>query len=132
MAAITYAKSKEERETNMGIAIAIERYVARVRPCRTAAPVKDYRMPAVEQRLADCIDVWGRRRIMLRGGNRGVAADVSGLFRMSYGDLKCVRLRLCAWFDGFVHQACCFGRLHRQRESVFVAAERCLLVHLLF
>jgi len=89
-------------------------------------------MPAVEQRLADCIDVWGRRRIMLRGGNRGVAADVCVLFRLSYGDLKCVRLRLCAWFDGFVHQACCFGILHRQRESVFVAAERCLLVHLLF
>jgi len=45
-------------------------------------------MPAGEQRLADHISVWGRRRIILRGGNRGVAADESGLFPLSYGDLK--------------------------------------------
>jgi len=42
------------------------------------AIVKDYQMPAGELRLADQIEVWGRRRIILRGGNRGVAADVAG------------------------------------------------------
>jgi hypothetical protein len=41
-----------------------------------SAFVKDYQMPAVEQRLTDHISVWGRRRIILRGGNRGVAAVV--------------------------------------------------------
>jgi len=45
-------------------------------------------MPAREQGLADCIIVWGRRQIILRGGNRGVAADVAGWFQLSYGDLK--------------------------------------------
>jgi hypothetical protein len=38
------------------------------------AVVKDYQMPANEQRLADKISVWGRRQIILRGGNRGVVA----------------------------------------------------------
>jgi len=69
---------------------------------------------------------------MLRGGNRGVAVDVSVLFRLGYGDLKCVVLGKSAWLDGFVHQACGFGRLHRHRESVFDVAERCWLVHFLF
>jgi len=36
--------------------------------------VKDYQMPAVEQGLADYISIWGRRQIILRGGNRGVVA----------------------------------------------------------
>jgi hypothetical protein len=49
-------------------------------------------MPAVEQSVTACIGVCGRRRIMLRGGNRGVAVDVSDWFRLSYGDLKYVRL----------------------------------------
>jgi len=35
-------------------------------------------MPADEQRLADYISVWGRRRIILRGGNREVVAAVVG------------------------------------------------------
>jgi hypothetical protein len=30
-----------------------------------------YQMPASEQRLADSISVWGRRRIILRGGRSG-------------------------------------------------------------
>jgi len=93
--------------------------------------VKDYQMPAVEQGLADYISVRGRRRIILRGGNRGVAADVSDLLRLSYGDLKCVRLGWCAWFDVFVHQACCFGGLNRHGEPVFVVVERCWLGHFL-
>jgi hypothetical protein len=41
------------------------------------AVVKDYQMPADEQGLADCIIVWGRRQIILRGGNRGVEAAVA-------------------------------------------------------
>ena len=45
-------------------------------------------MPADEQGLADCISVWGRRQIILRGGNRGVAAAVAEKFSLSYGDLK--------------------------------------------
>ena len=36
--------------------------------------VKDYQMPAIEKGLADQISVWGRRQIILRGGNRGVVA----------------------------------------------------------
>jgi len=39
-----------------------------------AASVKDYQMPAGEERLAEYIGVGGRRRIILRGGNRGVVA----------------------------------------------------------
>jgi hypothetical protein len=31
-------------------------------------------MPAREQELADYISIWGRRQIILRGGNRGVVA----------------------------------------------------------
>ena len=40
----------------------------------SSAVVKDYQIPAVEQGLADYISVRGRRRIILRGGNRGVVA----------------------------------------------------------
>jgi hypothetical protein len=43
-----------------------------------SASVKDYQMPAIELGLADYLGVWGRRQIILRGGNRGVAADESG------------------------------------------------------
>jgi hypothetical protein len=32
-------------------------------------------MPAGEQSLTACVDGRGRRRIMLRGGNRGVGSD---------------------------------------------------------
>jgi hypothetical protein len=39
--------------------------------------VKDYQMPADEQELTDCIIAWGRRQIILRGGNRGVEAAVA-------------------------------------------------------
>ena len=88
-------------------------------------------MPAGAEGPADRDSVRGRRRIILRGGNRGVAAVVSGLFRLSYGDLKCVRLGWPACFDGLVHQACWFGRLHRYREAVFVVAECCCLSHFL-
>jgi len=45
-------------------------------------------MPADEQGLSDCIIVWGRRQIILRGGNRGIEAAVVELFSLSYGDLK--------------------------------------------
>jgi hypothetical protein len=45
-------------------------------------------MPAGEHELADYISVWGRRRIILRGGNRGVAAEESGQYPRSYGDLR--------------------------------------------
>jgi hypothetical protein len=38
------------------------------------ADVKDYSTPAIEQGLAACTDVQGRRWIILRGGNRGVVA----------------------------------------------------------
>ncbi len=31
-------------------------------------------MPAREQELADSISIWGRRQIILRGGNRGAEA----------------------------------------------------------
>ena len=54
----------------------------------TTAIVKDYQMPANERRLADQISVWGRRQIILRGGNRGVEAAVAGSFPLNYGDLK--------------------------------------------
>ena len=47
-------------------------------------------MPAIELGLADYLSVWGRRQIILRGGNRGVEADVAGSFPLSYGDLKSV------------------------------------------
>ena len=53
-----------------------------------AACVKDYQMPAIELGLADYLSVWGRRQIILRGGNRGVEAAVAWSFRLSYGDLK--------------------------------------------
>ena len=53
-----------------------------------AAPVKDYQMPAIELGLADYLGVWGRRQIILRGGNRGVEAAVAEWFSLSYGDLK--------------------------------------------
>ena len=60
-----------------------------------AAPVKDYQMPDSEQRLADYLGVWGRRQIILRGGNRGVEANVAGSFPLGYGDLKSLCL-LCS------------------------------------
>ena len=75
----------------------------------TVAPmsafVKDYQMPADEQRLADYISVWGRRQIILRGGNRGVEADVVGPFPLSYGDLKSICLICSGRGDGCVSQA---------------------------
>jgi len=52
-------------------------------------------MPACEQGLADCLGVWGRRRIILRGGNRGVVAVSLDKCRVSYGDLKSFCL-ICA------------------------------------
>jgi len=57
-------------------------------------------MPAREQRLADYINVWGRRRIILRGGNRGVEADLAGSFPLSYGDLKSICLIGSGRVDG--------------------------------
>ena len=45
-------------------------------------------MPAIELGLAGYLGVGGRRRIILRGGNRGVEADIAGSFSLSYGDLK--------------------------------------------
>ena len=45
-------------------------------------------MPAIELGLAEYLGVWGRRQIILRGGNRGVEADVAGSFPLSYGDSK--------------------------------------------
>ena len=42
-------------------------------------------MPANKQRLADYHSVWGRRRIILRGGNRGVDAAVIGLLPLLWG-----------------------------------------------
>jgi len=36
-----------------------------------SASGKDYQRPADEQELTDCIIAWGRRQIILRGGNRG-------------------------------------------------------------
>ena len=59
------------------------------------ASVKDYQMPASEQRLADYLGVWGRCQIILRGGNRGVEAHGVELFYVSYGDLKSLCL-LCS------------------------------------
>jgi hypothetical protein len=70
-----------------------------------SAIVKDYQMPADEQGLADCIIAWGRRRIILRGGNRGVEADVAGWFQLSYGDLKSICLSSSGGGSGFVSQA---------------------------
>jgi len=57
-----------------------------------AACVKDYQMPAIELGLADYLSVWGRRQIILRGGNRGVVAVALGNRRMSYGDLRSICL----------------------------------------
>jgi hypothetical protein len=59
-------------------------------------------MPAVEVYVSACIDVRGRRRIMLRGGNRGVAADVAGWFQLSYGGLKGIGSRFSGHADGIV------------------------------
>jgi len=75
-----------------------------VRP--TTAPVKDYQMPANEQGLADCIIVWGRRQIILRGGNRGVEAAVVGWFQLSYGDLKSNCSGCSPDSDDYVRQVC--------------------------
>jgi hypothetical protein len=62
-------------------------------------------MPASEQRQADNISVWGRRRIILRGGNRGVEAAVAGSFALSYGDLKSICLIGSGRSDGCVGAA---------------------------
>ena len=69
------------------------------------AAVKDYQMPANEQRLADWISVWGRLQIILRGGNRGVEADGAGSFPLSYGDLKSICLPCSDRNDDSVSQA---------------------------
>ena len=61
-------------------------------------------MPANEQRLADYLRVWGRRQIILRGGNRGVEADGAGWFSLSYGDLKSLCLLCSDRNDGSVSQ----------------------------
>ena len=61
-------------------------------------------MPAHEQRLADHISVWGRRQIILRGGNRGVEADVAGSFPLSYGDSKSSDLISAGYGGGCVSQ----------------------------
>ena len=52
--------------------------------------------------LADYLGVWGRRQIILRGGNRGVEADVAGSFALSYGDLKSICLIGSGRGDGCV------------------------------
>ena len=67
--------------------------------------VKDYQMPAIELGLADYLGVWGRRQIILRGGNRGVEADVVGSFALSYGDLKSICLIGSGRSDGCVSPA---------------------------
>ena len=67
--------------------------------------VKDYQMPAIELGLADYLGVWGRRQIILRGGNRGVEADVAGSFALSYGDLKSICLIGSGRGDGCVSPA---------------------------
>ena len=69
------------------------------------ASVKDYQMPAIELGLADYLGVWGRRQIILRGGNRGVEADVAGPFPLSYGDLKSSGLISAGCGDGCVSPA---------------------------
>ena len=69
-----------------------------------AASVKDYQMPAIELGLADYLGVWGRRQIILRGGNRGVEADVAGSFPLSYGDSKSICLICSGRGDGCVSQ----------------------------
>jgi hypothetical protein len=67
--------------------------------------VKDYQMPASEQRLSDCIIVWGRRQIILRGGNRGVEAAVAESFSLGYGDLKSSYSGCSPHGDDYVSQA---------------------------
>ena len=58
------------------------------------AVVRDYQMPANEQRLADWISVWGRRQIILRGGNRGVvAAAVETHFVKDSADYRYLKMR---------------------------------------
>jgi len=61
-------------------------------------------MPANELRLADYIDAWGRRQIILRGGNRGVEATVAVWFQLCYGDLKSICLICSGRSSGFVSQ----------------------------
>ena len=62
-------------------------------------------MPAIELGLADYLGVWGRRQIILRGGNRGVEADVAGSFPLNYGGLKSVCLICSDRGDGCVSPA---------------------------
>jgi len=62
-------------------------------------------MPAIELGLADYLGVWGRRQIILRGGNRGAEADVARSFALSYGDLKSICLIGSGRGDGCVSPA---------------------------
>ena len=62
-------------------------------------------MPAIELGFADYLGVWGRRQIILRGGNRGVEADVAESFPLSYGDLKSICLIGSGRGDGCVSPA---------------------------
>ena len=80
-------------------------------------------MPANEQRLADYLGVWGRRQIILRGGNRGVEADGAGLFPLGYGDLKSLCLIFSDRNEGSVSQVSRFGRLSRGHQAVLTMAE---------
>ena len=61
-------------------------------------------MPADEQGLADCIIAWGRRQIILRGGNRGVEAAVAGWFQLGYGDLSSICLSASGRGSGCMSQ----------------------------
>ena len=61
-------------------------------------------MPAIELGLADYLGVWGRRRIILRGGNRGDVAVAFDKCRVSYGDLKSICLICSDRNDGSVSQ----------------------------
>ena len=80
-------------------------------------------MPAIELGLADYLSVWGRRRIILRGGNRGVEADGAGLFPLSYGDLKSICLLCSDRNEGSVSQVSRFGRLPRGHQAFLMMAE---------
>ena len=80
-------------------------------------------MPASEQRLADYLGVWGRRQIILRGGNRGVEAAVAESCPLSYGDLKSFCLLCSDRNDDRVSQVSRFGRLSRGHQAVLTMAE---------
>ena len=82
-------------------------------------------MPANERRLADQISVWGRRQIILRGGNRGVEAVVARSFPLSYGDLKSRCLICSDRNDDSVNQMSLFGRFSSGLQAVLKIAEGC-------